>query len=159
MRSTPDLCDAYGDGLAVLEPGYLDFGGRAQFEGLCVTVKCFEDNSQVKALANTPGDGRVMVVDGGGSMRCALLGDMIATAAFHHGWAGFVIHGCVRDVEVLATLAIGVRALAAHPVKTDKRGLGDVDVPVTFAGVTIHPGDYLVADANGILVSPVNLRA
>jgi regulator of ribonuclease activity A len=157
MKSTPDLCDDYAGGIAALDPVFTTYGGRTAFSGLCVTVKCFEDNSKVKALAGTPGLNRVMVVDGGGSLRRALLGDMIAATALANGWAGFVIYGSVRDVDVLAAMDIGVQALAAHPIKTEKKGIGEVDVPVTFAGVTIHPGDFLAADNNGIVVSPIPL--
>ena len=157
MKSTPDLCDDYAGGIAALDPVFTNYGGRNAFSGLCVTVKCFEDNSKVKALAGTPGLNRVMVVDGGGSLRRALLGDMIAATALANGWAGFVIYGSVRDVDVLAAMDIGVQALAAHPIKTEKKGIGEVDVPVTFAGVAIHPGDFLAADNNGIVVSPIPL--
>ncbi len=157
MKSTPDLCDQYGDGLSVLDPIFVGYGGRESFSGTCVTVKCFEDNSKVKALASTPGEGRVMVVDGGGSLRRALLGDMIAAQALANGWSGFIINGAVRDVDVLGGMDLGVFALSAHPMKTDKRDLGDIDVPVTFAGVTVHPGDFIAADNNGIVVSPVVL--
>lgn len=157
MKSTPDLCDTYGDGLSVLEPVFVNYGGREAFSGVCVTVKCFEDNSKVKALAATNGESRVMVIDGGGSLRRALLGDMIAAQALANGWSGFVINGAVRDVDALASMDLGVQALGAHPMKTEKRNLGDVDVPVTFAGVTIHPGDFVAADNNGIVVSPVAL--
>lgn len=129
----------------------------AEIRGEVVTIKCFEDNSLVKSLAAEAGDGRVVVVDGGASPRRALLGDQIATAFAGNGWAGIVIYGYVRDVEVLATTDLGIQAIGAIPVKTDKRGLGDRAVPVTFAGVTINPGDYLYADDNGIVVSSTAL--
>lgn len=158
MKSTPDLCDAYADGVAVLEPLFTNFGGREAFAGEVVTVKCFEDNSKVKELAGQPGHGRVMVVDGGGSMRRALLGDMIAANALANGWAGFVINGCIRDVDEIGAMDLGVQALATHPMKTEKRGQGDVDVAITFAGHTIHPGDFIVCDNNGVIVSPVPLE-
>lgn len=152
--TTPDLSDEHGDDLRVLAPLFSTFGGTESFSGPAVTVACFEDNSRVKELVGTPGEGRVMVVDGGGSVRKALLGDQLAAAAVTHGWAGLVINGAVRDVEILRTLELGVKALAAIPVRTEKRGLGDVGVPVTFAGVTIHPGDQVWADANGVVVLP-----
>jgi len=107
----------------------------------------------VRELAATPGEGQVIVVDGGGSLRRALLGDQIAANAVKHGWAGFLIFGCVRDVEALAVLPLGVQALASHPMKTEKRGLGEVDVPVAFAGVSVTPGDWIYADANGVIVA------
>jgi regulator of ribonuclease activity A len=150
--TTPDLCDAHPD-VQVAEPLFRGFGGRVAFHGPIATVRCHEDNSRVRELAGTPGLGRVMVVDGGGSRRRALLGDQIAANAARNGWAGFLIHGAVRDVEVLAQLDLGVQALAAHPMKTEKRGLGEVDVPVAFAGVDFRPGHWLYADANGVIVS------
>lgn len=150
--TTPDLCDTHPE-VQVAEPLFRGFGGRVAFHGAITTVRCHEDNSRVRELAGMPGQGRVMVVDGGGSLRRALLGDQIAANAARNGWAGFLIHGAVRDVEVLAQLDLGVQALAAHPMKTEKRGLGEVDVPVRFAGVDFHPGHWLYADANGVIVS------
>nr|WP_314877727.1 ribonuclease E activity regulator RraA [uncultured Pseudomonas sp.] len=155
---TPDLCDAYPDLVQVLEPMFSNFGGRDSFGGQIVTIKCFEDNSLVKAQAELDGRGKVLVVDGGGSLRCALLGDMIAAKAAQNGWEGLVIYGCVRDVDVLVQTNVGVQALAAHPLKTDKRGLGDLNVVVTFAGVTFRPGEYVYADNNGVIVSPQPLQ-
>ncbi len=151
--STPDLCDDYPDDVAILEIYLHDFGAIERFSGMAVTVKCFEDNSKVKALAAEPGRGRVMVVDGGGSLRRALLGDMIAEQAVQNGWSGFIIFGCIRDVEVIARLPLGVKAMQPCPIKTNKRDLGDVDVPVRFGGVTVSPGDYVYADANGVVIS------
>ena len=158
MKSTPDLCDVYEGGISVLDPMFTNFGGRERFYGEAVTVKCFEDNSAVKELAGTAGKGRVMVVDGGGSLRRALLGDMIGAKALANGWAGSVIYGAIRDVDELGAMDLGVQALATHPMKTEKKGIGDLDVPVTFAGVTIHPGDFVACDNNGIVVSPVALE-
>lgn len=150
--STPDLCDEYPDRVRVLEPLLRNFGGREAFDGPAVTVKVHEDNSLVKDLAASPGEGRVIVVDGGGSLRRALLGDQVAQQAADNGWAGLVIYGAVRDVEVLRTIALGVQAIAPVPVKTQKRGIGDRDIPVTFGGVTFHPGEHVYADANGVVV-------
>lgn len=155
---TPDLCDAYPDLVQVVEPMFANFGGRDSFGGEIVTVKCFEDNSLVKSQADQPGQGKVLVVDGGGSLRRALLGDMIAEKAAKNGWEGMVIYGCVRDVDVLAQTELGVQALASHPTKTDKRGLGDLNMVVTFGGVTFKPGHYVYADNNGIIVSPEPLK-
>jgi regulator of ribonuclease activity A len=152
--STPDLCDVHENTIAVLEPLFCNYGGREAFGGEIVTVKCFEDNSLVKEQLGQPGHGRVLVVDGGGSLRRALLGDMIAESATKNGWAGIVIYGAVRDVDAIAELDLGVQALGAIPLKTEKRGLGDLNVPVRFAGVTILPGQFLYADNNGIIVSP-----
>ena len=154
--TTPDLCDDHPDVL-VVDPVFRSYGGRAAFHGRIVTIYCFEDNSRVRELANAPGEGRVIVVDGGGSVRRALLGDQIAAAAACNGWSGLLIHGAVRDVDALAETDLGVQALASHPMKTDKRGLGDVDVAVTFAGVTFVPGEWLYADRNGVIVSPRSL--
>lgn len=154
---TPDLCDAHGDKVQVVEPMFGNYGGREAFGGQIVTVKCFEDNSVVKQLVGTPGQGRVMVVDGGGSMRRALLGDMLAAEAAKNGWAGIVIYGCIRDVDVIAETDLGVQALGAHPMKTEKKGIGEQDIPVTFGGVTFQPGHWLYADNNGIIVSPEKL--
>ena len=151
---TPDLCDAYPDLVQVLEPMFGNFGGRDSFGGEIVTVKCFVDNSLVKEQAELDGKGKVLVVDGGGSLRCALLGDMIAEKAARNGWQGMVIYGCIRDVDVLAQTDLGVQALASHPLRTNKRGIGDLNVVVTFAGVTFRPGEYVYADNNGVIVSP-----
>ena len=131
---TPDLCDAYPELVQVLEPMFSNFGGRDSFGGEIVTIKCFEDNSLVKEQAELKGNGKVLVVDGGGSLRRALLGDMIAEKAAKNGWEGLVIYGCIRDVDVIAQTDLGVQALASHPMKTDKRGIGDLNVAVTFAG-------------------------
>jgi len=155
--SVPDLCDAYPDRIHVLEPLFSNFGGRQRFCGEVVTIKCFEDNSLVRDLVKTPGDGRVIVVDGGGSLRHALLGDLLAASAVENGWSGLVINGCVRDVEILTKLDLGIRALNCHPLKTEKRGEGQRNVPVSFAGVQIRPGFFLYADANGIVVAPERL--
>ncbi|HGY1010432.1 putative 4-hydroxy-4-methyl-2-oxoglutarate aldolase [Aeromonas salmonicida] len=153
----PDLCDQHGDALQVADPLFHDFGGKPLFYGQAVTLSCYEDNSLVRELVNRPGQGRVMVIDGGGSLRRALLGDQLAIKATEQGWEGIVIFGAVRDVGTLATLALGVKALAACPVKTEKLGQGELDAVVSFAGVTIHPGDYVYADLNGVLVSAARL--
>lgn len=149
---TPDLCDAYPD-VAVAEPMFSNFGGHDSFGGEIVTVKCFEDNSVVKEQVELDGRGKVMVVDGGGSLRRALLGDMLAEKAAKNGWEGIIVYGCVRDVDVLAQTPLGIQALASHPMKTDKRGIGDLNVAVAFAGVTFKPGEFVYADNNGIIVS------
>jgi regulator of ribonuclease activity A len=151
--STPDLCDENPDLVQVLEPILANFGGRESFGGEIVTIKCHEDNSLVKEQAGKPGHGKVMVVDGGGSLRRALLGDMIAENAVNNGWEGLIIYGCVRDVDALIELDLGVQAMASIPLKTDKRGIGDLNVAVTFGGITFKPGDYVYADNNGVIVS------
>lgn len=151
---TPDLCDEFPDLVTVLEPMMNSYGGRDSFGGEIVTVKCFEDNSIVKEQVAQRGDGKVMVVDGGGSLRRALLGDMLAAKAAENNWQGLIIYGCIRDVDVIYQTDLGVMALATHPMKTDKRGIGDLNVPVTFGGVTFIPGQYVYADNNGVVVSP-----
>lgn len=159
--STPDLCDQYENDTAVdlrvLDGIFRDFGGKSDFHGQAVTIKCFEDNSVVKKLVDTPGLGRVIVMDGGGSLRRAILGDMLAENAAKNGWAGLVINGCIRDCVEIAVTDIGVKAISTHPMKTEKRGLGDLDIPIRFAGQTINPGDWVYADRNGVLISSVEL--
>lgn len=156
--STPDLSDAAPAARALILP-WRSFGARPVFYGQAVTLKCFEDNSLVKELVNSPGDNRVIVVDGGLSMRRALLGDQLAAAAASNGWSGLVIAGVVRDVEILATIDLGVLALGACPQKTEKRGEGQRDLPVDIGGSTVRGGDYIYADGNGVLVSEVDLLA
>lgn len=150
---TPDLCDANPDLVRVVEPMFVNYGGRVAFGGQVVTVKCFEDNSFVKEQLAQPGEGKVLVVDGGGSKRCALLGDIIATSAVKHGWAGVIIYGCIRDVDVIRSLELGVQALATIPLKSHRQGRGDLNIPISFGGVTFRPGDYVYADNNGVIVS------
>ena len=153
---TSDLCDAHkGDGhgdFRVLPPVFRAYGARAAFAGPVSTVQCHEDNSPVKAAVESPGAGRVLVVDGGGSLRRALLGGNLAAAAARNGWAGLVIDGCVRDVAELASTDIGIRALGLVPMPTERRQPGRVDVPVWVQGVRVQPGDWLVADGDGIVV-------
>ncbi|GAB2191252.1 putative 4-hydroxy-4-methyl-2-oxoglutarate aldolase [Sessilibacter sp. MAH2] len=156
--STPDLYDKYEDSLKILDSIFNNYGGNKQFFGEVVTVKCHEDNSLVKSQASVAGEGKVLVVDGGGSLRKALLGDMIAEEAVKNGWAGFVIFGCVRDCDELGALPLGVKALNTIPVKTEKRGLGDLNVPITFAGHTIKPGNWIYCDNNGIVISEEKLE-
>ena len=134
---TPDLCDEYPDLITVVEPMFNNYGARESFGGEIVTVKCHEDNSKVKELVDTDGKGKVMVVDGGGSMRHALLGDMLAEKAAKNGWEGIIIYGCIRDVDVIMETELGVQALATNPLKTDKRDLGDVNVKVQFGELRI----------------------
>ncbi len=156
--ATCDLCDAHkndSDGaFRVLPPAFRDFGGRQRFAGPVVTVKCFEDNSLVKAALDTPGQGRVLVVDGGGSLRRALVGGNIGAAAARNGWAGVVVDGAVRDVAELAALDVGIRALASMPLPTEKRNEGQRDVAVQIQGVIVRPGEWLYADEDGIVVMP-----
>ena len=156
--TVPDICDDFLPELQVLEPVFNNYGGWHKFYGEIVTLKCFEDNSLVKQTLATEGQGRVLVVDGGGSLRCALLGDLLAAMAAENGWQGVLINGCVRDVEILRTIDLGVRALNCHPLKSNKRNEGQLNVPLRFAGVNFEPGQYLYADDNGIIIAQKELN-
>ncbi|MGF1644403.1 MAG: ribonuclease E activity regulator RraA [Thiotrichales bacterium] len=150
---TADLCDAHSDHVQIASPGLRDFGGQARFSGRIVTVKVFEDNSLVKDMLDRDGQNGVLVVDGGGSLRCALLGDLLAAKAVSNHWRGIIVHGCIRDSADIATMPLGVKALATHPLKSVKRGVGEVNRPISFAGVTFRPRDYVYADEDGVIVS------
>lgn len=154
--ATTDLSDAH-PGLQHGEPVFRDYGGVVAFSGPIRTLKTFEDNSKVRAALETPGEGRVLVVDGGGSLRCALFGGNLAVLAEENGWAGLVINGCVRDTAEISTSKVGVKALAAHPKRSERRGLGDYDHVVSFAGMTFRPGEWLYADGDGIVVSATKI--
>ena len=154
---TCDLCDDHPEDVRVCEPLFAGFGGRDALGGQIVTVKCHEDNSRVKELLATPGKGKVLVVDGGGSLRCALLGDMIGESAVKNSWEGVIVYGCVRDVDALAELDLGVQALSAIPLKSVRKSVGEVDIPVTFGGVSFTPGEFVYADNNGVIVAGKNL--
>jgi len=156
--TTPDICDEFLDYLQILEPRFTEFGGKERFCGEIVTIKCFEDNSLVKQSLGSAGHGKVLVVDGGGSLRCALLGDLLAAMAIKNGWQGVLINGCVRDVEILKSMDLGVRALNCHPLKSNKHNEGQLNLVVRFAGVVFEPGQYLYADENGIVVARENLN-
>jgi regulator of ribonuclease activity A len=153
-QATTDISDALGDAARVAAPGIGDYGGQINFQGIISTVKCHEDNSFVRQALEEPGNGRVLVVDGGGSTNCARLGDMLAALGVKNGWAGIVVNGCVRDSAELATIDIGIKALATHPRKSVKRNEGERDVPVQFAGIDFRPGEQLYADRDGIVVIP-----
>lgn len=155
---TTDLCDGYSDILQIAEPIFGDFGGIAAFSGPIATVKTFEDNSLVRKMLESAGDGRVLVVDGGASMRCALLGDNLAQLAIDNGWSGVVVNGCIRDSEDIGGMRIGVKALDTHPLKSVKKDYGQTDVPVTFAGIIFSPGHHLYADLDGLVVSAEELN-
>lgn len=156
--STPDICDQYGDRVQVAEPLFRHYGKVTAFGGEAATVRCFEDNSRVAEMVRTAGEGKVLVVDGGGSRRRSLLGDNLALAAVENGWSGILVFGCVRDVEELADMSLGVLALGAIPRKTEKRNQGEVGVPVSFAGVTIEPGSFVYADLSGVVVTTESWR-
>jgi regulator of ribonuclease activity A len=149
---TADLYDEHGETLQVMRPGLRDFGGRRRADGIVATVRCFEDNSRVREALAEPGEGRILVVDGGGSLRCALLGDNLAQRAVDSGWTGVVVHGCIRDSAVIATMPLLVRALDTVPRKTVKRGEGQRDLPLRFLDVTVRPGDRMVLDEDGAVV-------
>ena len=162
VPATTDLCDAHEAALAsgalqVMAPGLLCFGRRQRFAGPAVTLKLFEDNSLLADAVKTAGDGRVLVVDAGGSLRCAVFGGNLALAAAKNGWAGLVINGCVRDSDEIDACDIGVRALALHPRRSVKRGVGEREVAVSFLGVSIRPGAWIYADRDGVLVSAVRV--
>ncbi len=155
---TADLSDANEDSVVIAEPLFGDFGGNIMFHGPIRTLKIFEDNSLVRKMVGQPGKGQVLVVDGGGSMRCALLGGNLAALAAKNHWAGIVINGCIRDSEEIAAERLGVKALGTHPRKTPKNGVGEEDIGVRFADVTFTPGHYLYADEDGLLVSADKLH-
>jgi regulator of ribonuclease activity A len=155
--SVPDICDDFPNDISVPESLFSDFGKKRRFSGEIVTIKCFEDNSLMRDLVRSGGEGRVIVVDGGASLRHALLGDLLAAKAAENGWSGLLINGCVRDVEILEGIDLGIKALNCHPLKTEKRGEGQLNIPVRFAGVRFSPGSFLYADANGIVVAEKDL--
>lgn len=159
--STCDFCDAHKndetDAFRWLTPSFQSFGGRDVFSGPVSTVQCYEDNTPVKAAVESAGDGRVLVVDGGGSMRRALMGGNLAGAAARNGWAGVVVYGCVRDAAELRACSLGIRALALVPMPTQRRSTGLRDVAVQIQGVWVRPGDWLYADADGMVISSAPL--
>jgi regulator of ribonuclease activity A len=154
---TPDLCDEFeaelGKTVRIVAPMFQRYGKRTSFSGQIVTLKIFEDNSLVREAFAEEGQGKVLVIDGGGSLRCALVGDQIAILAEKNAWEGVVVYGCIRDSADINGIDIGVRALNTHPQKSIKKGVGDRDIAVTFGGVTFNPGEYIYADEDGILVS------
>ena len=155
--ATPDLCDEHGDLLQVATPDFQFYGVSRHLQGRVATVKCFEDNSKVAELIDTPGEGRVLVVDGGASLRYSLFGGNLGVKAVDNNWAGVVVWGALRDVEELCDLPIGILALASVPRKTNKRGQGVCDVEVEVAGMTVVPGSFIYADDNGVVLSPRDL--
>lgn len=154
---TPDLCDEFeskiGHSLFVVAPMFQAYGGKTRFSGQIVTLKIFEDNSLVRTAFAENGEGKVLVIDGGGSLRCALVGDQLAILAQKNGWEGVVVYGCIRDSADINAIDLGVRALNTHPQKSIKKNVGDRDIPVTFGGVTFRPGDWIYVDEDGVLVS------
>lgn len=154
---TPDLCDQFedrlGNSLFVLAPLFNTYGGRQTFSGQITTLKLFEDNTWVRTALAENGKGKVLVIDGGGSLRCALVGDQLGLLAQKNGWEGILVYGCIRDSADMAGLDIGLRALNTHPQKSIKKNVGEQDIPVTFGGVTFRPGHWLYADTDGVLIS------
>lgn len=157
--ATSDLCDEHGDAVRIVAsvPVFRDFGGKQCFVGPIATVRVHEDNILVHEMLKQPGNGRVLVVDGGGSLNCALIGDQVVELADRNGWVGMVVNGAIRDAWALGVINFGIKALAACPRKPGKTGAGESNVPVTFGGVTFTPGEWLAADADGIIVAVVPL--
>ncbi len=156
--ATTDLCDAHearlaSGELAVLAPNYISLGTQARFSGRAATLRVFEDNTLVRSTLEEPGAGRVLVIDGAGSLRCALVGGNLARLAADQGWAGIVVHGCVRDSVEINSCAIGVRALAINPRRSAKRGAGESGVTLSFGGITVQPADWIYSDEDGVLVA------
>ncbi|BAL23544.1 ribonuclease E activity regulator RraA [Azoarcus sp. KH32C] len=154
---TADLCDANEGKVRIVSPMFRSYGGRPAFGGPIATLKVFEDNSLVRKALETDGHGQVLVIDGGGSMRCALVGDQLAQLGVANGWAGVIVYGCIRDSKAIGTMDLGVFALGTHPLKSIKKGAGDTDIPITFGGVSFVPGQYVYADEDGVVVSEIPL--
>ncbi|MDP2821423.1 MAG: ribonuclease E activity regulator RraA [Sulfuritalea sp.] len=155
---TADLCDANEGQVRVVEPMFNSFGGRVAFFGRIATLKLFEDNSLVRKALESPGDGRVLVIDGGGSLRRALVGDQLAALGVKNGWSGIIVYGCIRDSRAIGEMDIGVFAVDTHPMKTVKRNVGEAEIPVSFGGVTFMPGEWLYADEDGVIVNATALH-
>ena len=150
---TADLLDAADQAVQVVAPGFANFGGKTRFYGPIATVRSDNDNSRVREYLWTPGEGRVLVIDNGGSLTCAMLGDMMAAKAIETGWAGVVVNGCIRDSVEVGAMQLGIKALATNPRRSDKQDRGEADVIVEFHGATFRPGEYLYSDEDGILLS------
>ena len=157
MFKTADLCDEHSGSLSIAQPLFRDYGKKLSFAGEISTVKCFEDNSLVRKQLEQPGNGRVLVVDGGGSTRCAMVGDILVQMGSDNGWSGIIVYGCIRDSGVIATIDIGVKAIGTLPLKSVKKGEGDIDVKVHFADVDFIPGHFAYADEDGIITSSTSL--
>ncbi len=157
MFKTADLCDDHSDSLSIAQPLFNDYGKNISFSGEISTVKCFEDNSLVRKQLEQAGNGRVLVVDGGGSTRCAMVGDILAQMGADNGWSGIIVYGLIRDSGVIATIDIGVKAMGTIPLKSVKKGEGDIDIAVHFADVDFIPGHFAYADEDGIILSAESL--
>ncbi len=154
---TADLIDQHGDVLASCDTQFRQYGGRRFFHGPVRTIRTLEDNALIKKLLGEPGGGAVLVVDGGGSLHTALMGDLIAASAHKNGWAGVIIHGAVRDTVALGQIDLGIKALGSNPRKSAKAMTGAVDVPVTFGGATFAPGSWVYSDDDGVVIAPRQL--
>mgnify|MGYP001600463835 CR=1 FL=1 len=153
MKKTSDISDELHPNVQYLEPIYQRYGAKVDFFGAIYTIKCFEDNSLVREVLDTDGKGRVLVVDAGGSKRCAMLGDQLADKAVKNNWSGVVMYGLIRDSEMINQMPIGVRALGTHPLKSVKKGLGEANLVLRFSGAEFTPGEYLYADQDGIIIT------
>jgi regulator of ribonuclease activity A len=151
--ATADLCDQASEDVRVVDPVFYHYGGSKRFYGQISTVKIFEDNGLVRQLLASPGQGRILVIDGGASLRRALIGDQLATLAVHNGWRGALVYGAIRDSRAIASMPIGLMALGTHPMKTEKKNQGDISIPLHFGGVMFVPDHWLYADEDGIIVS------
>jgi regulator of ribonuclease activity A len=157
-RPITDLCDQFPDTVDICEPIFRDYGGRDAFSGRIVTIRTYEDNSKVRELLESDGKGRVLVVDGGGSLKCALLGGNLAQLAEENGWSGIILNACVRDRAELVAAKVGIKAVNHCPKKSMKMNRGDVGIPVSFAGVTFRPNDHVYSDKDGVIVSSLELN-
>jgi regulator of ribonuclease activity A len=151
--NTSALCDVYLDQVDVVEPMFSNFGGSASFAGQVTTIKCFEDNGLIRSALEQEGQGRVLLIDGGGSLRRALIDAELATIAEENEWEGIIVYGSVREVDELEDMNVGIQALASIPVGASQTNVGEVDVPVNFGGVSFLPEDYIYADNTGIILS------
>lgn len=157
MFTTADLWDEHETLLSCVDPIFNHFGNKKMFSGKITTIKLFEDNSLVRKQLELDGKGKVLLIDGGASLRCALIGDQLAELAIQNNWEGIIVNGCIRDSEVINAMSIGIKALNTSPVKSVKRNLGEINIPVKFGGITFIPGHYIYVDRDGILVSKNNL--
>jgi regulator of ribonuclease activity A len=155
---TADLCDLHSDNLIIMHQQFKSYGKKHSFCGKISTIKCFNDNSKVREAVNTDGCNKVLVIDGNASMECALLGDMLAEAAYKNNWSGIIVYGCIRDSDVIANIDIGVFALTTKPIKSVKKGIGDTDINVNFFDVEFKPGNFIYADQDGIIISETELE-
>jgi regulator of ribonuclease activity A len=155
--TTADLCDAFAPSVQPAQPLFQDYGGVRRFAGPIETLRVFEDNALVRQVLETPGQGRVLVLDGGGSLRSALVGGRLAALARENGWAGLIVNGCIRDSVETRRIPVGIKALNTSPMRSGKNGAGDRGVPVSFAGVTFSPGHFVYADEDGVVVAERSL--